>query len=89
MLVFRVGEVALTVDSGQIAAIETRLSRPNPVQFGVIPGVDEGEVYHHRHLIKTFAHRIKVRGINGNKDEGCDAIIMYRNCPNFGEIDSK
>ena len=89
VLVFRVGDVALTVDSGKVATVETRFHRPDPVQFGAICGVDEGEVYHHRHLMKTYAHRIGVKGINGNMHDGCDAIIMTRNCPNFGGKDSK
>ena len=89
VLVFCVGDVALTVDSGKLATVETRFHRPDPVQFGAIVGVDKGEVYHHRHLIKTYAHRIRVRGINGNMHEGYDAIIKTRNCPNFGGKDGK
>ena len=89
ILVFRDGKKAETIDNGVVSDVEAKRHRKNPVQWGHIDGVQEGELYPHRYLMKTYAHRVGNKGVNGNMFEGCDAILISRNCPDLGERDGE
>lgn len=90
VLVFRHGDSLTTiVDNGKIATLGSRLRKRHPVQFGAIDGVEEGHSYFQGDLVSKYAHRSGRRGVNGSIHTGCDAIIICRNCPKLGEVDSE
>jgi len=76
-LVFRMGkEVMQATDSGKPCAnLQPRV--PVPYKFGRIEGCVEANTYS-RHELNTilFAHRSQQKGVSGNRDDGCDAIIV-------------
>lgn len=87
VLVFRDGKSVQTSDSGAGALLESRMNRPDSVQFGPIPGIEEGVSYSRTDLISTFAHRAGIRAVNGSVHRGCDSIVLSRNSRMDGEAD--
>ena len=75
------------IDNGAMPGAESKRRRKSPVQWGHIDGVLEGELYDSRHLMRTSAHRVGNTGVNGSMFEGCDSIIISRNCSGLGERD--
>jgi len=76
-IVFRRGrQETLTKDSGEaFASLQPRVFVP--YMFGnCITGLQEGVTYSRVELTKMNAHRSQERGVSGNRDVGCDAIIV-------------
>jgi len=59
------------------------------VKHGVIDGIDELDKYPLTFHQASVAHRVGVKGVNGNMTDGCDAIIVAKNKRNLGEEDSE
>ena len=89
-IVFRDGvRKDVEIDSGIPASQSSRLHTPPTVQFGVIEGIYENVAYHQNDLQRSYAHRVGVKGINGNMSDGADALIVSNNDPRQGEFDGK
>jgi hypothetical protein len=77
-LVFRSGreEYYFGGDTGR--QLESLHSRDCSLGYciGRVPGLEEGSVYSRNSLIDMKAHCMAQKGISGNKDFGCDAIIV-------------
>lgn len=76
VLVFRMGdEVVYKNDTGVVCkTLEPRKARQH--QFGHIQGLDEGKLYRRKELLNLNGHCQQQRGVSGNKEFGCDAIIV-------------
>ena len=75
-VVFRRGnQVMQSKDSGRPCASLT--PRPEvPYQFGRMDVLAEGATYLRQQLFELNAHRSQQRGVSGNREVGCDAIIV-------------
>jgi hypothetical protein len=76
VIVFRTGrQVEVVKDSGTMCTtLEPRKQRE--YQFGQIPGLDEGNLYSREEMTNLGGHRGQQRGISGNAQVGCDALIV-------------
>ena len=90
VLVFRSGNTVITSDSGIPASLDSRMSMAGqPLIFGKIDSVDEGNSYHPNDLEKLNAHRNGKRSVDGNKTLGCASIYLLKNDPSRGEYDGE
>ena len=79
-------------DNGKSASLQSRFDQVEKhvsVIHGAIEQVKELDTYPLSYIQASFAHRIGVKGVNGNMSDGCDAIIVSKNNPNVGEEDSE
>ena len=76
VLVFRKGEKVVFKNDTGVACdtLAPRKGRYN--QFGQIPGLDEGKLYTRYEMLTLNGHRGAQRGLSGNKEFGCDAMIV-------------
>ena len=91
-LVFRHGIAMNAKDNGDPASLQSRLDQVQnhvSVKHGVIDGVDELDRFPLTFLQASFAHRVGVKGVNGNMTDDCDAIIVAKNNLNLDEEDSE
>mmetsp|Transcript_5069 Transcript_5069/g.7353 ORF Transcript_5069/g.7353 Transcript_5069/m.7353 type:complete len:589 (-) Transcript_5069:81-1847(-) len=88
-IVFRHGkEVMVREDSG---IVMNDLSPPNRIiryHFGpMIHALREGHLYKRTQLFHLNAHQAFRKGVSGNRDQGCDAIVVSRIDTNNKEFD--
>ena len=91
-LVFCYGSTMNVQDNSNPVTMQLRFDQVQnhtPVRHGAIPGVEELCRYPLTFLQSSGAHRIGIKGVNGNMKDGCDAIIVSNNNQGIGEADGE
>ena len=76
VIVFRVGDCVMFKDDNGTPYKDLRPQKKPPLQFGNMQTLIEGYVYSRHELISMGAHIGQQKGLSGNRNEGCNAIIV-------------
>jgi hypothetical protein len=82
-IVFRNGlELHVPLDTGSIVSSTEAPDRSPPTyQFGHIEGLEEGKLYSRIELVTIGGHQMDRRGVSGNTDAGCNAVVVSKGHP--------
>jgi hypothetical protein len=77
VIVFRTGDKSSFYRDTGTACTDLSPRQPKMYVFGnKVANLEEGEIYTRPRLFEICAHLMQQRGISGNREKGCDAIIV-------------